>query len=157
MRAGKTGTGLVAHVGWLSCVALGSSAGGFSGHLTGGASVSQRAPRSPARDLIDHFRATFATISSRDSSYYWLEESCDIRRVGSRSVAMSQAPDPSRPEGSHPATSPPSAPAGKRRSALIAVACERCRKKKAKVCVGTVIYLISPIGVCGGPKLMRSY
>ena len=44
MRSGEAETGLVAHFEWLSCIALGSSAGGSSGELTGVASVSLEAP-----------------------------------------------------------------------------------------------------------------
>ena len=103
--------------------------------------------RSPARGLIDHCRARFATNPSRESSYHWSEGSCDVGRVG-----MSQAPRPLQPGApgeSPPVNSPPSAPAGsRRRSALIAVACERCRKKKAKVHVGTVIHPIMLTKTC---------
>lgn len=129
---------------------FGRSAGGSSGSKSAahrrGLRLSEDpalpSRRSPARGLIDHFRARFATNPSRESSCHWLQGSCDVGRVGSRSVAMSQAPRPLQagaPGGSSPVNSPPSAPAGRRRSALIAVACERCRKKKAKVHVGTVI------------------
>ena len=142
----------MAHVGWLSCIR--KLFRKLLRRLYGEASVVAGKPRpssrrSPARcpDC-----ANSAPISPCDSSDHWLNEPCDSRQVGSRSVAMSQASRPSRPGGSPPATSPPAGsppasspppapagpPAGRRRSALIAVACERCRKKKARVRACTV-------------------
>ena len=137
MRSGALETGLVAQVVWFSCIRRLHRRLLRPPHRRGlrvaGNPALLSSQRRPARDPLHLFRTSFATTSPHDSSDHWLEESCDVRRVGSRSVAMSQAAGPSPQGGSPPAISPPPAPAGRRRSALIAVACERCRRKKAKV------------------------